>query len=75
MHRESCQENIVKHCCKEMTFFLEANKVAGYTETPEGYTWHHHQDGKTMQLVPQDLHYHVRHTGGVSTIKHKHKVD
>jgi len=60
---------------KHKSDFNKANKVAGYTETPEGYTWHHHQDGKTMQLVPQDLHKEVRHTGGAATIKHKHNVD
>jgi hypothetical protein len=53
----------------------KASKIAGYKKRPEGYTWHHHQDGETMQLVPQDLHGAVRHTGGVSTIKHNHKVD
>ncbi|MDI1429801.1 HNH endonuclease [Polyangium sorediatum] len=44
-----------------------ANKEAGLTETPEGYTWHHHQDGKTMQLVPKDIHGATGHTGGVAT--------
>ena len=60
---------------KHSSDFNKANKVAGYTETPKDYTWHHHQDGKTMQLVPRDIHKAVAHTGGVSTIKHKHKVD
>ena len=35
--------------------FNEANKAAGYKETPDGYTWHHHEDGKTMELVPQKI--------------------
>jgi len=43
-----------------------ANEKAGLTGTPEGYTWHHHEDGKTMQLVPMDLHEYVRHTGGIA---------
>jgi hypothetical protein len=38
---------------------------------PDGYTWHHHQDGKTMQLIPTDLHDAVRHGGGVAVIKGK----
>ena len=46
--------------------FKAANAKAGLTETPKGYTWHHHQDGKTMQLVPTDLHQAVRHTGGMA---------
>lgn len=41
-----------------------ANKAAGYTRTPEGYTWHHHQDGTTMQLVPREVHALTGHTGG-----------
>jgi YHS domain-containing protein len=43
------------------------NKAAGFEKTPDGYTWHHHQDGSTMQLVRKDVHEAVRHTGGVST--------
>jgi filamentous hemagglutinin len=44
-----------------------ANEAAGLTHTPEGYSWHHHEDAKTMQLVPTDLHKAVRHTGGCAT--------
>ncbi|MDJ0708552.1 MAG: HNH endonuclease, partial [Leptolyngbyaceae cyanobacterium MO_188.B28] len=29
-------------------------------------TWHHHQGGKTMLLVPTDLHGNIPHTGGAS---------
>jgi hypothetical protein len=32
------------------------------SEPPEGYTWHHHQDGTTMQLVPRDIHGLTGHT-------------
>jgi hypothetical protein len=41
-----------------------ANKAAGYPETPEGHVWHHHQDGTTMQLVPEQIHVQTGHTGG-----------
>jgi hypothetical protein len=41
-----------------------ANQNVGLQNTPEGSTWHHHEDGATMQLVPEDLHTEVRHTGG-----------
>jgi RHS repeat-associated protein len=44
--------------------FRAANKAAGFEATPRGYTWHHHQDGTTMQLVPRDLHMKTAHTGG-----------
>lgn len=39
------------------------------TSTPAGYTWHHVEAGRTMLLVPSDLHGTVRHTGGASLIK------
>jgi RHS repeat-associated protein len=44
--------------------FRAANQAAGMKNTPEGYTWHHHQDGTTMQLVPRDIHAKTGHTGG-----------
>jgi hypothetical protein len=43
-----------------------ANKAAGFEKTPNGYTWHHHEDGTTMQLVPRDIHANTGHTGGFS---------
>ncbi len=46
--------------------FAAANRAAGYKATPEGYTWHHHQDGTTMQLVPTEIHQATGHTGGFS---------
>jgi A nuclease of the HNH/ENDO VII superfamily with conserved WHH len=36
-------------------------------QAPDGYTWHHHQDGRTMQLIPTDLHDAIRHGGGIAT--------
>jgi len=49
--------------------FNLANKAAGLTETPAGYTWHHVQDGATMQLVPTDIHASTGHTGGAAWLK------
>lgn len=46
-----------------------ANNAAGFTTRPEGYTWHHHHDGQTMMLVPEQLHKHVKHTGGARFIR------
>jgi A nuclease of the HNH/ENDO VII superfamily with conserved WHH/Pretoxin HINT domain len=57
--------------------FKAANRAAGYGDTPhppQGYTWHHHQDGRTMQLVPQDIHSAVKHTGGAAVIKSQNKA-
>ncbi|MFL5359294.1 HNH endonuclease [Archangium sp.] len=46
--------------------YAAANKAAGLAETPKGMTWHHHQDGTTLQLVPTDTHAKTGHTGGFS---------
>jgi len=43
-----------------------ANTAAGLKRTPDGYTWHHHQDGTTMQLIPKEIHAQTAHTGGSS---------
>ena len=48
-----------------------ANKLANYEETPKNYTWHHHHDGETMMLIPEDIHKAVNHTGGVAILKIK----
>ncbi|MBP9134788.1 MAG: HNH endonuclease [Saprospiraceae bacterium] len=42
-------------------------KIEGKWEGP--FTWHHHQDGKTMIPVKQDVHNSFPHTGGDSAIK------
>jgi RHS repeat-associated protein len=44
--------------------FAAANAEAGLASTPKGMTWHHHQDGTTMQLVPTKIHGQTGHTGG-----------
>jgi YD repeat-containing protein len=46
-----------------------ANQAVGLTRTPPGYVWHHVEDGRTMILIPQDLHNAVRHTGGAAVIR------
>lgn len=33
----------------------------------QNLTWHHHQDGVTMELLPSDLNGKVPHTGGASS--------
>ncbi len=55
--------------------FSEARKAMaekmgqGQFEEPPGYTWHHREDGTTMELIPSDLHGNVPHSGGVSVAK------
>ena len=53
--------------------FAAANEAIGESRTPRGYVWHHVEDGRTLELVPKDLHEAVRHTGGVPAIK-SHQV-
>lgn len=43
-----------------------ANAASNLTETPIGWRWHHHQDGKTMQLIRSDVHEDFFHTGGMA---------
>ena len=46
-----------------------ANQAIRTTSTPEDYVWHHVEDGKTMELVPRDLHRAASHSGGATAIK------
>lgn len=45
------------------------NKSIGFRSTPEGMTWHHHHDGKTMMLIDKHLHREIRHTGGSAIVR------
>ena len=51
--------------------FQRANRAAGLTEKPESHTWHHHQDGRTMLLIPKAIHNAIRHAGGVAIINNR----
>ncbi|WP_444959736.1 polymorphic toxin-type HINT domain-containing protein [Microbulbifer sp. VVAC002] len=46
-----------------------ANKAVGLKRTPDGYVWHHVENAKTMQLIPQSIHNAARHTGGGAIIR------
>lgn len=35
-------------------------------ETPQGWTWHHHEDGRTMMLIPFEINDVFTHIGGAS---------
>lgn len=47
-----------------------ANAAVGHPEwgdrSPRGWTWHHDQDGRTMQLVPRAIHQRYGHRGGIA---------
>ncbi|MBC2368389.1 hypothetical protein HBP99_07060 [Listeria booriae] len=47
--------------------------VPELTKPPIGYTWHHNEDGKTMELVDAKIHKEFRHIGGQSTVNGKNK--
>ncbi len=49
--------------------YKAANDAAGLGTTPDGRTWHHHQDGTTMQMIPEDIHQGTGHTGGYGLSK------
>lgn len=51
------------------TDFSNANRLAVLPRTPDDYTWHHHQDTRTMQLVPTEIHDAVRHAGGRAILR------
>lgn len=54
------------------TDFSTADRAAGVTaryRRENGLTWHHHQDGTTLLLVPREIHDAVRHAGGVAIVK------
>jgi RHS repeat-associated protein len=54
--------------------FTQANRAAGFANTPDGYTWHHaNYDALSgtgdMQLVRTDVHMSRSHSGGVSVFQ------
>jgi RHS repeat-associated protein len=51
--------------------FRAANEQINYpgNKPPPGYTWHHNENGTTMQLVPSDIHDDFTHSGGVSNVR------
>lgn len=45
-----------------------ANDPLSEKTLPSGHTWHHKEDGVTMELIPQSAHTGVSHTGGASIV-------
>jgi hypothetical protein len=48
------------------TFTSEQLEQIEALETPDGYTWHHHEKPGVLQLVDEELHARTAHTGGRS---------
>ena len=59
----------IKQTGNNVVDFAAANLAAGLEVQPKGYTWHHHENGTTMQLVPTSLHGQVGHSGGAAYVK------
>jgi hypothetical protein len=55
--------------------FRAANLAAGRPEwgraAPRGWTWHHHQDGVTMQLIPRGINRDFDHMGGAAVTRRR----
>lgn len=55
--------------------FRLANIAAGHPEwgnrPPAGWTWHHNEDGSTMELVPSSINNMFHHMGGASLAREK----
>ena len=52
--------------------FNLADKISGVSKQyrkDNKLTWHHHENGKTMQLIKRELHEAARHNGGISKTK------
>ena len=58
---------------KDVPKTLEAAGLKA-ADVDSSYVWHHHQDGKSMMLIPHDVHTvrygGIGHTGGRAIIKH-----
>lgn len=56
----------IKNMTGKPSDFTAAKREAGLKNTPPGMTWHRHQDGVTMELIPSDINNNVPHDGGAS---------
>jgi len=52
---------------------LKSKNAAKKYLKEKGLTPHHHQDGKTIQFIPSDLHNNIPHTGGASILRNRNK--
>ncbi|MEL7571255.1 MAG: HNH endonuclease, partial [Eubacteriaceae bacterium] len=53
--------------------FRRVNKLLHNKPKNPEYTWHHKEDGETLQLVQKDIHKEFTHKGGISVIKNSKK--
>ena len=60
------QEHITKNPDTAESFSSEQLEQIRNGDTPDGYSWHHHEELGKMQLVKSDVHALTGHTGGRS---------
>lgn len=69
-HFRYANKKMYERICKDKfyaTKFTKSQKLALKNgETPDGFTWHHHQNRGLMQLVKTGIHSKVNHKGGYS---------
>jgi hypothetical protein len=70
LYKGGVNDVMIKPTGNRVADFAAANKAAGYSSTPKGYTWHHHQTTGRMQLVETGVHSQTGHTGGFSLWKY-----
>ena len=51
---------------KKFSFSQKELKELSQGETPNNYTWHHHQDNGVLELVDYNIHSKTSHIGGYS---------
>ena len=60
------------------TDFTDADRElfqkTGRVRDPATETWHHNEDGKTMQLMDRNTHAKFTHSGGVAKLKNDAKL-
>ena len=70
LYKGGLNDVLIKPTGNRVADFTAANKAAGYSSTPKGFTWHHHQTTGRMQLVETGVHSQTGHTGGFSLWKY-----
>ncbi|MBA5868949.1 MAG: hypothetical protein GDA68_02920 [Nitrospira sp. CR2.1] len=60
------QEVDIDMDCNHTTDFTKANNEAPLGKKLPENTWHHHENLKTMQEIPTEIHDRFKHRGGVS---------
>ena len=58
--------NICSSSRLRMKFSSRDIKVISQGDTPNKYTWHHHQDKGKLELVDREIHSKTSHIGGYS---------